>query len=209
MRLVLLYATLLLAASTKYTTIYVDALPLSPDSIAKLNSSSNQTAQASLDYVKLVRRLKTNSDSTFELSVIKNLDPMVKINNNKRLVKPVTGYEATGIKAAKEAKLTGQGINIGIIDSGIDYLHPALGGCFGKECRVAVGMNLYGRSIADIHSRKDRGDPMDCYGHGTKVAGIIGAQTNTFVGIAPKATLGAYRIAGCDESAANEGLIKL
>jgi len=26
-----------------------------------------------------------------------------------------------------------------VIDSGVDYKHPALGGCFGSGCKVAFG----------------------------------------------------------------------
>ncbi|KAI8051164.1 peptidase S8/S53 domain-containing protein [Syncephalis plumigaleata] len=37
---------------------------------------------------------------------------------------------------------------------------------------------------------------MDFSGHGTGVAGIIAAKTDHYVGIAPEATLGAYRIGG-------------
>jgi hypothetical protein len=33
--------------------------------------------------------------------------------------------------------LTGNGTFVAIIDTGIDYLHPALGGCFGPGCKVA------------------------------------------------------------------------
>lgn len=52
-------------------------------------------------------------------------------------------------------------------------------------------------------------DPMDCAGHGTHVAGIVAARKNEygFLGAAPEATLGAYRVFGCDGSAANDVLI--
>lgn len=33
--------------------------------------------------------------------------------------------------------LTGNGTFVAIIDTGVDYLHPALGGCFGPGCKVA------------------------------------------------------------------------
>lgn len=33
--------------------------------------------------------------------------------------------------------LTGEGTIVAIIDTGIDYNHPALGGCFGPGCKVA------------------------------------------------------------------------
>ncbi|KAI7850465.1 hypothetical protein BDC45DRAFT_401103, partial [Circinella umbellata] len=45
-----------------------------------------------------------------------------------------------------ENGLTGKGIKVGILDTGIDYTHPALGGCFGNGCRVAYGYDLVGDS---------------------------------------------------------------
>lgn len=38
---------------------------------------------------------------------------------------------------------------------------------------------------------------MDCDGHGTHVAGIIGADSPLFRGVAPNATLAMYRVFGC------------
>lgn len=38
----------------------------------------------------------------------------------------------------------GQGINIGIIDTGVDYTHPSLGGCFGPNCLIAGGYDFVG-----------------------------------------------------------------
>lgn len=33
-------------------------------------------------------------------------------------------------------------VKIAVIDDGIDYLHPALGGCFGAQCKVAFGYGM-------------------------------------------------------------------
>lgn len=51
---------------------------------------------------------------------------------------------------------------------------------------------------------------MDCFGHGTHIAGIIAAQTNNpygIIGAATGVTLGAYRVFGCNGSAPNDVLI--
>ncbi|KAI9498710.1 hypothetical protein BDB00DRAFT_730774, partial [Zychaea mexicana] len=39
---------------------------------------------------------------------------------------------------------SGQGIKLAILDTGVDYTHPALGGCFGNGCRIAHGYDLVG-----------------------------------------------------------------
>jgi subtilisin family serine protease len=78
----------------------------------------------------------------------------------------------------------GEGIRIGIIDSGIDYLHPALGGGFGPGFKVAGGFDFVSND----------NDPMDDYGHGTHVAGIASANADTVKGVAPLATLYAYKV---------------
>lgn len=56
--------------------------------------------------------------------------------------------------------ITGQDIKIAIIDTGVDYTHPDLGGCLGEGCKVAGGYDFVNNDA----------DPMDDMGHGTHVA---------------------------------------
>lgn len=109
------------------------------------------------------------------------------------IVRSELGYDGTGIK-------------VGVIDSGIDYNHPDLGGCFGPGCRVAYGTDLVGDAYnADPTSPTyspvpvPDPDPDDCGGHGTHVSGIVGAR-GTVTGVAPGVTFGAYRVFGCSGS---------
>ena len=44
----------------------------------------------------------------------------------------------------RELGFYGQGIKIGIIDSGVDYTHPSLGGCFGPNCVITGGFDFVG-----------------------------------------------------------------
>lgn len=83
----------------------------------------------------------------------------------------------------------GRGIRVAVIDTGIDYTHPDLGGCFGPGCKVAGGYDFYNNDA----------DPFDDNGHGTHVAGIIAAN-GTIKGVAPEATLLAYKVLGQDGS---------
>ncbi|MGE5123057.1 MAG: S8 family serine peptidase, partial [Acidobacteriaceae bacterium] len=116
-----------------------------------------------------------------------------------------------------ELGFTGAGIKVAVMDTGIDYDHQAFGGdgvartnstVFPTE-RVAFGTDLVGDDFnADPTSAGYDPNPVpdpypdDCYGHGTHVAGIIGANdpSNGLKGVAPEVTFGAYRVFGCEGS---------
>jgi subtilisin family serine protease len=126
-------------------------------------------------------------------------------------------HQMTGVdEVHKRLKLTGKNVKVGIIDSGIDYKHPAFAasgateGCFaryGKNCRVKYGWDFVGDAYTSRNSPKPDSDPMDCNGHGTHVAGIVGGNASNvkvgpkpvvpWIGVAPDVVFGAYRIFGC------------
>ncbi|MBI2007297.1 MAG: S8 family serine peptidase, partial [Candidatus Blackburnbacteria bacterium] len=81
--------------------------------------------------------------------------------------------------------ITGNGVRVGVIDTGIDYTHPDIGGCFGQNCRVFDGYDFVNND----------NDPMDDIGHGTHVAATI-AGSGTLKGIAPEAKIAAYKVCG-------------
>lgn len=74
---------------------------------------------------------------------------------------------------------TGQGVNVYVVDTGIETSHGEFGG------RAQVGVDVLG------------GNGQDCNGHGTHVAGTIGG--NTF-GVAKAVRLIAVRVFGCSDS---------
>lgn len=100
---------------------------------------------------------------------------------------------------------TGAGIKVAVMDTGIDYNHPDLGGCFGPGCRVAKGYDFVGDAYdADTNPVPvPDNDPDDCNGHGTHVSGIIGAN-GVAKGVAPGVTFFAYRVFGCEGSTSDE-----
>ncbi|KAG2226320.1 hypothetical protein INT45_005992 [Circinella minor] len=117
----------------------------------------------------------------------------------------------------QELNITGSGITVGILDSGIDYEHPALGGGFGEGYRVRLGYNLIDSDKDDKEAGTHRGpnDPYDvCLGdvggHGTHVSGIIAGvdQNKDFLGVAPDVTLGMWRVFGCTGGASEDLIIK-
>ncbi|GJC78195.1 minor extracellular protease vpr [Colletotrichum liriopes] len=119
----------------------------------------------------------------------------------------------TQVDKLREQGITGKGVRIAVIDSGIDYTHPALGGCFGPGCLVETGWDFTGDDyLPGVRPLQPDADPMDdCVGHGTHVAGIIAAQLDGneygFTGAAPGAKLAAYRAWGCASTSTNEILL--
>ncbi|EXF75055.1 subtilisin Carlsberg [Colletotrichum fioriniae PJ7] len=119
----------------------------------------------------------------------------------------------TQVDKLREQGITGKGVRIAIIDSGVDYTHPALGGCFGPGCLVEAGWDFTGDDfLPNVRPLQPDADPMDnCAGHGTHVAGIIAAQLEGneygFTGAAPGAKLAAYRAWGCASTSTNEVLL--
>jgi len=79
--------------------------------------------------------------------------------------------------------VTGKGITIAVIDTGVDYAHPDLGGCLGPNCKVAEGYDIVNNDA----------DPMDDMGHGTHVASIA-AGNGALKGVAPDAVIYAYKV---------------
>ncbi|KAL7969606.1 peptidase S8/S53 domain-containing protein [Trichoderma sp. SZMC 28014] len=107
-----------------------------------------------------------------------------------------------GVDKAHALGIKGKGISIGFIDTGIYYDHPALGGGFGSGKKIAGGYSF----ITDEGALVDSDDPYsDCpqSDHATHVAGIIGMDPLQppdgfpISGVAPEASLYAYRIFGC------------
>ena len=111
------------------------------------------------------------ADMIRSLPMVENvyLDREVKIN----LDKSVPQIRADRVQ--NELGLTGEGILVGIVDTGIDYMHPALGEGFGPSFRVIGGYDFINEDA----------DPVDDHGHGTHVAGIVGASSDSLVGVAP------------------------
>ena len=111
--------------------------------------------------------------------------------------------------------MTGKGVRVGVIDSGIDYTHVAFGGAgteaayeaaYGESnddsrnvtldglfptAKVAGGFDFVGESWPGDDGIEDPDpDPIDFEGHGTHVADIIGGVK----GVAPGVKLYALKV---------------
>lgn len=116
----------------------------------------------------------------------------------------------TQVNQLRDQGVVGDGIKVAVVDTGVDYRHPSLGGCFGPGCLVSFGYDLVGDAFNGLNVPYPDPDPFDCGGHGTHVAGIVAAQTNNpygIIGAATGVTLGAYRVFGCEGSSPDDVLI--
>ena len=83
---------------------------------------------------------------------------------------------------AREKGLSGKGVKIGLIDSGVDASHPDI-----DSSKIITGFNC----MNDDDDTNDY-DTSDVYGHGTGVCAIISAKTDNesyLAGIAPNASI--------------------
>ena len=95
----------------------------------------------------------------------------------------------------------GAGVTVAVIDTGIDYTHPSLGGGFGPGHKVAGGYDFVNGDA----------DPADDNAHGTHVAGIIAGTgaggPMAVTGVAPDATLMAYKVLDAEGSGTTEDIL--
>ncbi|MFL6558643.1 MAG: S8 family serine peptidase, partial [Bacillus sp. (in: firmicutes)] len=117
---------------------------------------------------------------------IQNISPVIQYQaETEESVQIIGGEDVRSLFDQKNQRLTGKGVTVGVIDTGVDYTHPDL-------ARNYAG----GRDLVD----NDR-DPMETLAlgkatiHGTHVAGIIAAN-GKIKGVAPEAKIVAYRALG-------------
>jgi minor extracellular serine protease Vpr len=135
-----------------------------------------------------------------------------------------------GLEAREELNLTGKGLRIGIIDTGIDYTHTMFGGSGSVEEFKAInpdieapnfpndkilgGIDLVGDKFSPGSPYKEHKiarpdkNPLDYNGHGTHVAGTvagIGDGVNTYDGVAPDAKLYGIKVFG--QNSTNDSVV--
>lgn len=178
------------------------------ESLKLANNSNRNTGAPALE----TRMTTTAATTTFSS---KRQGEGVSHNNDTR-EDVFSPHIITQVDKLRAEGITGKGIRIAIVDSGVDWKHPALGGCFGPGCVVEAGYDLTGDDFLPPSSDPiPDDDPYDdCVGHGTHVAGIIAAQQPregesglNFTGAAPGAKLAVYRAWGCRATSTTEILI--
>lgn len=137
-----------------------------------------------------------------------------------------------GADKLHKAGVSGQGMRVGIIDTGIDYTHSMLGGAGKKEIyksidpskeneffpnqKVVGGVDFVGTEYssgnADIERNIPKRDnnPIDEAGHGSHVSGTVaglGDGVTTYSGVAPEAKLYALKVFGKEGSTSDIAVI--
>lgn len=168
-----------------------------------------------------------------EMSLFNSPD-LKTINKSKtkltKLIKDLKTKNSVSFIGALEANqrygLTGKGLRIGIIDTGIDYTHTMFGGSGSvKEYKsidptqevsmfpnkkILGGIDLVGDLYSpsspykEFRIPKPDNNPLDFNGHGTHVAGTVAGNgdgiLHTYDGVAPDATMYAIKVFGKDST---------
>ena len=152
--------------------------------------------------------------------------------NKTGMVTDKTSVKFIGAEAAYAQNIRGQGLRIGVIDTGIDYTHKMLGGNGNPDSYKAInpasstsafpndkvvgGIDLvgtdYSPSSPNLKARIPVPDvnPLDEATHGTHVAGTVaghGDGINTYDGVAPDAALYAIKVFGAKGGTSDEVVI--
>lgn len=145
----------------------------------------------------------------------KQIEQIKSINGVKRIHYPVivkadlresldiinASYAWNTKSGVDGVNITGRGVKIAIIDTGVDYTHPDLGGCFGSGCKVVKGYDYINND----------NNPMDDHGHGTHVAATAAGNgdlsSGGLKGVAPDAQIYAYKVLSSAGSGSSLGII--
>ncbi|GME30155.1 putative glucan synthase protein [Neofusicoccum parvum] len=119
-----------------------------------------------------------------------------------------TVHNSTGVDKLHAAGVYGEGAVVAVVDTGIAYNHPALGGGIGEGFKVTGGYDFVGDGIWPYEDAVPDDDPNDNMGHGTHVSGIIAGETDYWVGVAPKATLRGYKVFSTVDATDEDTLIQ-
>ncbi|MFZ5814572.1 MAG: S8 family serine peptidase [Bacillota bacterium] len=131
-----------------------------------------------------------------------------------------TGILRMGVPAAyHDGSADFVDVDVAVLDTGVDYDHPDLNVVKRIDCTNESGGPPWSRTVSCVQDSGDDGN-----GHGTHVAGTIGALDNSdgVVGVAPGARIWAIKVltdsgsgsfamivAGVDQVAANAGSIEV
>ncbi|MBU4246393.1 MAG: S8 family serine peptidase, partial [Nanoarchaeota archaeon] len=174
--------------NTKLTTAANAANPEAPEKLGALLNSKRILKRGDSDFfaanVSLQDLQALASDSRVE-SISEDRKMHAFLSDSV----PLISANSVWAKQIEGTNITGAGTSVCIIDTGVDYTHPDLGGCTSESflsgnCSKVIG----GYDFAN-----NDGNPMDDHGHGTHIAGIVAAN-GSLKGVAPDAKIVAIKV---------------
>ncbi|MFZ3230565.1 MAG: S8 family serine peptidase [Pseudobdellovibrio sp.] len=161
--------------------------------------------------------------------------PVIMEDSNSLISKAIQERNSAKFIGAESLNLegiTGKGVKVAIIDTGIDYTHSMFKGAGAEEAYKAInpsgeaigfpsekivgGIDLVGTEFDSAspefskHIPKPDMNPLDEAGHGTHVAGTVsglGDGVNSYNGMAPDAALYAVKVFGAEGSTSDSVVI--
>ncbi|NGZ75571.1 S8 family peptidase [Saccharibacillus alkalitolerans] len=157
------------------------SLRTNADGLAKLSRhDSILSIELSKDYKSLPQSTTFSNDRNA---------PAVPVSSASKLKQGQWGYSAIQASAAVRAGFTGKGIKIAVLDTGVSEK---------SALNISGGVS----TVDGVSSYEDDN------GHGTFVAGIIGAKSKAYKGIAPDASIYAVKVMDKDGNGSTESLAK-
>lgn len=179
------------------------------DFLQDLERVSNGRKMVRHEYTRVFNGFALQGVSKQELRKIRSLPGVKEVRKDRKYeIKlddsvPLIGANKTWKKQVNGSNLTGKGVKVAILDTGVMFNHSDLGDCTVEEyngtgCdRFTAGYDVVNNDFI----------PTDNHGHGTHVAGIIGAN-GSVKGVAPGVTFMAYKICGGGGSCYSSDIIE-
>ncbi|HYH08911.1 MAG TPA: S8 family serine peptidase [Thermoanaerobaculia bacterium] len=130
------------------------------------------------EFTRAFRGAAIEVASDADVERVKRLPGVIAVYPDTEVHAHAAGGSAAPLGRRPAIHASGDGITVAVIDTGIDYTHPALAG------KVVGGWDFVNNDA----------DAMDDFRHGTHVAGIIAAQSAEVTGVAPGVKLLAYKV---------------
>lgn len=162
-----------------------------PDAVAQQIQSWSGTCRRLTPHVLSARVPRGRLSDLAATAAVRYVEASTRLELKSDLAHGSAALVRGGLRTVPQ---TGQGVLVGVVDSGIDTAHPAFRA--GSNTRIVDYLDQtngrrYGAAEIDAG---DAADSPDSDGHGTHVAGIAagngaGSPGNQFAGVAPEADL--------------------
>lgn len=228
-------AELLKSITAEQEALIASVKALSPDVQVLYRYKMVLNAVAILAPIELQEKIKSLGQIAYSETAGNFQRPVIMEDSNSLISKAIQERNSAkfiGAAALNAEGITGKGVKVGIIDTGIDYTHAMFNGAGTEEAYKAInpsgeavgfpsekvvgGIDLVGTlfdsASADFakHIPVPDMNPLDEAGHGSHVAGTVaglGDGVNSYNGMAPDASLYAVKVFGAEGSTSDSVVI--